>query len=787
MGLRDAVFFLSGVAALAYQVLWARLAARSLGGDAEGAAVVLALFMGGLGIGARLAAGFAARAPRPERAFAALEIALGAWAALTPWALERLDASAAWSVRVLGVCAVLLPATLAMGATFPLMGRLSIAAGARGGAETARFYGVNTLGACAGALLAPAWLMPAFGLRLGLAVAALFDVVAGLLALRASAPPRAPASPASPAPDARSPAPAPLLAATALLGAASLALEVLLTRLLIHVTGATLYAFAIVLAVFLAGIAWGSLQARAALEKGDGARELARAAAGAAPLALVGLLVLRWYLGERDLFGSLANRQPAQAATWRLWLFDALAAGFAFLPVTLAFGRALPAAVAAALAARPHAEPERALGSIYLANTLGALLGALAAGFLLLPVVGPRAGVALALLPAAAAAFLARAGLRAPLAGLALGALAGLFALAPPRERDTRALALYFGRNSTVAVEEGREEDGARVRALRVNGKVEATTAPVDMRLQRLLALVPGLLHGEVRTALVIGLGTGMTAGALLDLPALEGLEVFELEPRLPSAARHFAAWNGGLLDDPRTRVSIADGRVALAQSERRWDLITADPLHPATRGSSDLFSLEHFRAMAQHLAPGGVASQWLPLYELSTLDVRTVVATWCAAFPHTSAWLTAYDLALVGALEPLPERVHAFPPRVAEHLAQVGVRDALALDALLVARDADLRAWSSGTAPMTLDRPILEARAPLSFLSGYSTEVLAWAGRAEFVATLPEDLRPRARQARAHLERFLDELPSGWSRAAARYGRALLELPELAPHQPGD
>jgi spermidine synthase len=455
--------------------------------------------------------------------------------------------------------------------------------------------------------------------------------------------------------------------------------------------------------------------------------------------------------------------------------------------VTLAFGRALPAAVEAALAARPGTAPERTLGSLYLANTAGALLGALAAGFVLLPEVGPRAGVALALVPAALAAFLARAGGRAPLAGLALGTLAGLFALAPPRERDARLLALHFGRNSTVAVEEGREQDGARVRALRVNGKVEATTAPVDMRLQRLLSLLPGLLHGEVRSALVIGLGTGMTAGSLLDLPALESLEVFEIEPRLPAAARQFSAWNGGLLDDPRTRVSIADGRLALARSPRRWDLITADPLHPATRGSSDLFSLEHFRAMAAHLAPGGVASQWLPLYELSTLDVRTVVATWCAAFPHTSAWLTAYDLALVGSLEPLRERPDAIPPRAAAHLAEVGVRDELALAALLVARDGDLRAWSAGASPMTLDRPILEARAPLSFLSGYSIEVLAWAARADFVDTLPQDLRPRARLARAHLERFLAELPAGWSRAAANYGRALLERPELAPPLPGD
>jgi spermidine synthase len=784
MSLRDLVFFLSGVAALAYEVLWARLAARSLGGDAEGGAVVLALFMGGLGLGAHLAAGPAARARRPTLVFALLEIGLGAWAALSPYLLERLELAPAFALRAAGVAAVLLPATLAMGATFPLMGRLAIDVRAQGGASTARFYGVNTLGACVGALLAPAWLMPTFGLRLGLGVAALIDVAAGLLALRLAFAPRAPAG----APSGSGAVPARLLAAVALLGASSLALEVLLTRLLIHVTGATLYAFAIVLAVFLLGIGWGSLQSRQPLAAGArGAVLLARAAAWAAPLALGGLLALRLYLGERDLFGSLANRQPAGAATWRLWLFDALAAGFAFLPVTLAFGRALPAAVAAALEARPALAPERALGAVYLANTAGALAGALAGGFVLLPVVGPRVGVALALLPAALAAFLPRAGGRVPLLALAAALVAALFALGAPRERDTRLLELFFGRNSTVAVEEGVEPDGARVRSLRVNGKVEATTAPVDMRLQRLLGHVPALLHGDVQSALVIGLGTGMTAGALLDLPTLERLDVFELEPRLPRAARAFADWNGALLDDPRVRITIADGRVALARSAARFDLITADPLHPATRGSSDLFSLEHFRSMSAHLAEGGVASQWLPLYELSTLDVRTVVATWCAAFPHTSAWLTAYDLALVGSNAPLSERARAYPPAVARRQAEVGVDSAAELDALLVARDADLRAWSAGVEPMRLDLPVLEARAPASFLAGYSTEVLAWAGRASFVDSLPEELRPHARAWRAHLARFLQDLPAGWSAAAAAYGRALLAGPDLAPPAPGD
>lgn len=784
MPLRDLVFLLSGVAALAYEVLWARMAARSLGGDAEGSAVVLALFMLGLGLGARWASGPVARTRRPRHLFAALELAIAAWAALSPLGFARLELAPSFALRAAGVAALLLPATLAMGATFPLMGRLAIHARDQGGAATARFYGVNTLGACCGALLAPAWLLPAFGLSRGLAVAAAFDAAAGLLALLlADAPRREPEASAG-----ASGAPARVLLATALLGAASLALEVLLTRLLIHVTGATLYAFAIVLAVFLLGIGWGSLASRDPLARGvSAAAVLARAAAWSAPLAFAGLLALRWLLGERDLFGSLANRQPAGGATWRLWLFDALAAGIAFLPVTLAFGRALPAAVAAVLEARPTASPERTLGAVYLANTLGALAGALAGGFLLLPIVGPRAGVALALAPALLAAFVVGGGGRAALVALAAALALAFPALAPARGADARTLALFFGRNSTVAVEEGVEPDGALVRSLRVNGKVEATTAPVDMRLQRLLGHVPGLLHGEVRSALVIGMGTGMTAGSLLDLPTLERLDVFELEPRLPRATALFAEWNGALLDDPRTQVTFGDGRVTLARSARRFDLITADPLHPATRGSSDLFSLEHFQSMAAHLAEGGVASQWLPLYELSTLDVQTVVATWCAAFEHTSAWLTAYDLALVGSAAPLPESVGPFPARVSEHLAEVGVAGPLELEALLVARDGDLRAWSAGVAPMTLDRPILEARAPFSFLAGYSTEVLAWAGRAAFVETLPEAVRPHARAGRELLRRFLADLPQGWSLAAANYGRALLGRPDLAPHSPAD
>jgi len=319
------------------------------------------------------------------------------------------------------------------------------------------------------------------------------------------------------------------------------------------------------------------------------------------------------------------------------------------------------------------------------------------------------------------------------------------------------------------------------VRAIRINGKVCASTAPVDLRLQRLLGHVPGLLHGNVESALVIGLGTGMTAGSLLDLPTLQHLEVVEISTAVRSAARCFDPWTGGLFDDPRTHVRIGDGRHFLLIDDARYDLLTSDPIHPWTRGSSDLYALEHFGRMASHLAPGGIASQWLPLYQLSLEDVQTVVATWCAAFPGTAAWLTAYDLALIGWNEPPAGLAgwleRPFPPRVAAGLAQAGIESVTDLAALQVAGDAELRAFAGDTRPMTEDRPTLEFNAPKSFLKGYSVEALRWAGRPEYVMELPEAARPRARLVRAALAGFLERLPAGMSEAARIYGEELLRL----------
>lgn len=789
----DFVFFLSGAAALVEETVWARWLARILGSDAAGAAIVVAIFLGGLGLGALLFARVAERSNRPLRLYVMLELAIAAWAAATPFVLANAPPIESFVGRAAFATLVLLPPTLGFGATVPLMARLAVRSRAEATSETSAFYGANTLGAAAGALAAPFVLLPTFGLPGALWAAAGIEVLAAGLALALlSEPEGEPRTAAHAEPTQRFD---PILAAAMLLGFASLTLEIALLRLLVTVTGASVYAFGIVLCVFLLGIGLGARQLAArrtrtgvpesALE--DRSRRTHDAlflASLAAPLlVVVGLLALRLQLGEADLFAGLANRAVQGGSVVRSWFAHALFAGLALLPPAIAFGVALPAAAGSLAARRPDHERERWIARIYAWNTVGALAGSLVAAFLLIPAFGPRGAIVAGLVAPFAAASIVDFRRKHYVGLAALGTLVvATQSILPAVERDVpRARMLVHDAHTTASVHDARSSRGEPIRALRVNGKAEASTAPVDRRLQYLLGHVPGLLHGNVERALVIGLGTGMTAGSLLDLPTLTSLEIAEISPAVARAAREFDAWNGSVLTDRRTRLTIADGRHRLALASERFDLVTSDPVHPWTRGSSDLYTLEHFTAMAAHLAENGVASQWLPLYELSTEDVRTVAATWCAAFPHVTAWVTAYDLVLVGSRAPLA-RESTFgetplPPRVAEHLGPLGIRSAREIAALRVAGDARLRAFAAGVEPMRDARPVIEFRAPRAALSGYCAEVLAWASEPAGIAELPVELQPVARAHRAALARFLEDLPDGFTAASDRLGLELQSL----------
>ena len=802
----DVVFFLSGAAALVYQVAWARLLARLTGSDSIGIALVLAVFMAGMGFGAWFFAERVKRDNNPRFIFVSLVLIMAGWAVLSPLLLTLLEPVGSLFTRCGVAALVLFVPTAIMGATFPLMGQLTIGDDRETGEGTARFYGANTLGAAAGALLGAFVIFPLVGLSRGLYIGALFDVFAALLATGLVLPKRASAEssaesstlPASGQPPASSEEDLVVsesaslrrsaLVLTFLFGASSLALEVLLTRLLITVTGASVFAFALVLAVFLLGIGLGGRRARLYLTREGGAKRLLASCAVWIPaIGFGGLVFLRYQLGESDLFGVLANRMPSGAATPVLWASQAFLAGLALFPPAYGFGLALPACTALIVEARGRWSREQAMGRLYACNTAGATLGSLGAGFYLLPELGPRVSIAIAFFVTWSAVLFARADsvmkrLVLPTA-LALGL--GWFALrTAPTDGATRALFHSVGRDSTVSVLETTEQaiGQAGVRSLLVNGKVVATTAPVDLRLQRLLGTIPAHLHSDPKSALVIGLGTGMTAGALLDFPSLESLLIFEISSTVREGASYFQAWNSDVLNDPRTTIEIADGRHALLLSEQKFDIVTSDPIHPWTRGSSDLYAVEHFRQMAAHLAPDGIASQWLPLYQLSTEDVKTIVATWNAAFDHTSAWLSAYDLVLVGSNTPhllTDSFTQEFPPTVAANLKLAGISSWPELAALLVADTSALNELAASSQIMLEDHPRLEFRAPLAYLSGYATDILAWS-ESSYPKQLPAESQSRAREVRALLNEFLTDLPNGLTTAADRYGQRLLALPPL-------
>jgi spermidine synthase len=800
---RDLVFFASGAAGLVYQVAWARLATRTLGADALGVALVVATFMGGMALGAPLGA----RLPRarPERTFAAV-VALGALGAILSARLVGFPAGGSRTLDALRTVLCLLPSTLAMGATFPLMGRLTVASDAGDlGARTGDFYGANTLGAALGALLASFALLPALGLRHAIDAAAGLDLAAaGLALLWLGA--RTDAITVEPRPAAiavravsvravsvRAVAPARVLLALGLLGTSSLALEIVLTRLLVGVTGASVYAFGLVLCAFLTGLGLGARQARAWLRPTsdgsapDAADLLASAAAAAVAATALGLLALRLQTGVDDVFAPLANRTPTRGGVLGLWVSQAVVAAAVLVPPTVAFGFALPAGVAAL---SRGSDEGRLLSRAYLANTVGAAVGAIAAAWILLPTLGLRGATLAALVPAAlAVALVARRGsMRTMLCAMggalllypALGPWSGS-PLAPGRAANLEVVAEASGPVARAVVE--RLADDPDGRALRIDGKVVASSAQIDLRLQRLLAAVPAALHGEVDDALVIGLGMGTTAGCLLSLEGLERLTVVELSPAVAEVVGQFEPWTGPLLADPRLELILADGRAfaareAEADRGRRFDLVTADPIHPWTRGSSDLYSVEHFRRLSRLLRPGGVASQWLPLYQLTTDDLRTVVASWCDAFPATGAWLTAYDLVLVGAHEPLPPSQETadgpLPSGLERDLAPLGIDGGSDLAALAVADDAALRSFAASARPMEEDRPTLEFSAPKSFLAGYSEEALRWAAAALPIEEIAAPARGEARRIRELLESFLDEARADWRAAARNYGERL-------------
>jgi len=742
----------SGCAALLYEIVWFHLLRLVVGCSSVSMAFLLASFMGGMCLGTLLLPRCIGRHRHPLRVYAALELGIGVIGFALPALLSLLGdlyqqyaGSGMTGLVLRGVLcsAVLLVPTMLMGATLPAIARWLDTTTA-GMQRVGHFYVANLVGAVCGTVLAGFWLMPSYDLVVTTGVAVAVNVLVALAAFGIATlhpgPAAAPATPAV-APQAPIVRHTAVHVAIALSGATALGAEVVWTRLLSLLFGATVYTFSLILAVFLVGLGLGSWL---------GSLWLARTAQPRVWFACCQLLLapaLAWsafVITTVIPFGEPTHVFPREVyQNMPLhYAWDVLRCAFAIGPATVLWGASFPLALAAAGSGQQDAG--RLVAGIYAANTLGAIAGALGVGLFGVGGLGSKGTQQLLVVLAGASACLLlwRASTSAgPLRGTRTARLCGCAAavllfvlLTAPVPNPLIAFGrqivgwhsaheyLYTaeGVNSSVAITEL-----AGNRYFHINGRVEASTELNDMRLQRLLGHLPALVHPGPRSVLIVGCGAGVTAGCFVDHPSIERIVICELEPKVPAGVRvHLAKANRSVLDDPRTHLVIDDARHFLATTREKFDIITSDPVHPWVRGAASLYSAEYYELVQAHLNEGGVVTQWVPMYETDILSVKSQIGTFAQAFPETTMWSSdvtgkGYDLVMMARMRPGPIDVDAFDARIrrsGQLAEQCG--SAILLLQTYAGRDRDLRPWLAN-AQLNLD-----VNLRLQYLAGLRLDV---------------------------------------------------------------
>ncbi|MCL6693230.1 fused MFS/spermidine synthase [Pseudomonas sp. R3.Fl] len=726
------LMFASGGAALVFQVLWVKQLSLVVGVEVYAVTTAISAFFAGLALGGLAFGRWADRLRRPVRLYAGLELLVALLGVGATFALAHAAGAFARLEASLGLLAWLLPFALVglpaffMGGTLPVLVRALKPAEGQLGRAGGGLYAANTAGAIAGTLLAAFVLLPALGVLGSACAAAGFNLLAAagaLLVRREAVEPAAPAGQVAPP---RRPAMRLAIALYCVAGGVALGYEVVWTQSIVQFMSTRAFAFAVVLATYLCGLVLGSaLYARRADRLRDpwGLFGLLIAAAGLlAILQIAGLGA--WLLGAQTRAEALMLGLGGSELAGMCARFAVAALCVVFLPTTL-LGAAFPLALRLAV---DSAHVGRDVGRVVALNTLGGILGVMLTGFVLVPALGLVRTLALLAVLAAAVGLLAvwrgegvgkrlRLGVAlVAVATLAVGALTSPRHLAEllPAARHGQITFYEEGRGGTVAVvEQGRGQN--RFSRLYIQGVSNTGDAMPSLRYMRLQALLPLLVHdGEPRSALVIGFGTGITAGAMLRYQGLQHPVVAELLPEVLAAAPHFK----GTFDarhDPRLEIRLRDGRRELLRSAERYDMITLEPPPPSAAGVVNLYSRDFYQLAASRLEQGGIVAQWLPLPTQNEEDSRALVRSFIDVFPHAWLWTTEFhEMLLVGSLQPLrldvPRIRERFAqPEVSAALAEVGVDSPEALLATWVTDRAGLESFAGDAPPVTDDQPRIE------------------------------------------------------------------------------
>ena len=771
-------------------MVWSRVLAAMFGSALTGTGLLLAIFMAGLGFGSVLGGRVVTRSRlSPLAMFGLIEIGIGILVFATPWlfraaapatlALESnfSDALAALAPALTSIV-ILGPIVILMGMTFPLF-----LAGIRGtderlGADAGWVYGVNTLGAVAGTIVAGFWLLPALGITRTLFIAGTVDLLVGVTCFALGGAGRPNKEQVEHAVvDRWAPGVRRAFTIAVLGGAAALILEVAWFRALMSIFGSSVYAISLMLGAFLLGLAGGSIFGAPRVSARPVLAQIHTSIAFTSTLVTFLLqIVPLGYIVLLERFGrsfSIVNFGTS------LLLFLTL-----ILPTAL-MGAALPAVIAWGARAGGSAA---SAGRIYAGSSLGSAAGSLLAGFAIVPWWGVRGAVLVAALLSLVAAYLshrtwsdrdsARAAFRLGIATAVMWAIwfggllpwnwrvltGGHYAYAhlysggaeaagrptkrrvvltsdppfvdatfrspqaTPPQGEARLLSWRDGRFAQVAVTEE-----AGIRTMLLNGKADASTATADMRTQLLLGHLPVLFAPAEPSgnAMIIGLGSGVTAGAVAAWP-FEKIVAAEIEPEVARATEYFREENRNVLADPRVTLRIDDGRRILARANQPISLLTSEPSNLWMSGVSLLFTREFFELAASRLGERGVFCQWLHLYQIGEDDVRTFMATIATAFPHLVVFADEADLFVVASREPLNLDPEVWAARLRGNdvarnaLARVGIRSAADLAQGILADERAVRQWSAGAPLHSDDHPILEFTAARNMSFDRSRRILA-------------------------------------------------------------
>jgi spermidine synthase len=780
------LFCASGAAALIYEIVWFQLIQLVIGSSGISLGLLLGTFMGGMCLGSVSLARLIPMGWPPLRVYAVLEFGIGICGLvllfLLPYATHTY---ALWGEGLAGLtgrtllCGIaLLPPTILMGATLPAISRW-LDSTPEGLSSVGLLYAANIVGAVLGCLAAGFYFLRLHDMATTTYVAVALNLCVGttVLCLSGNAKRRRGAANLDSTTAARYGGKV-VYIVIAFSGFCALSGEVVWTRLLSLMLGATVYAFSIILAVFLGGLALGSW----------GGASLVRTARDPALALAICQLLLALAVGWAAfmLADSLPYWPIQPSLSHNVWLtlqLDLVRCAWAIFPATCLFGAGFPLALAAAVPTR--GDQARFVGRLYAANTLGAVFGALSSSLLLLPWMGSqdlqRLLIAIATFSGALMLFFSRAqksskevgaaserkewassplpsreekkeaqptaaeaqttSLPLPLKtkqnrgerslrpftnkGPALGLAVVAFLCAAvliwtvprlpwglvaygrylPGKTDLgKVLFVGEGINASVAV----TELSTGVRNFHISGKVEASTDPHDMRLQRMLGHIPALLHPQPRSALIVGCGAGVTAGCFVPYPQIQSIVICEIEPLIPGVvAQFFGQENYDIVRDPRSRVVYDDARHYILTTHQKFDIITSDPIHPWVKGAATLYTKEYFELCKAHLNPGGLVTQWVPLYESNLAVVKSEIATFFQVFPNGTIWSNddqgeGYDVVLLGSAEPQTIDLQVVQERlgredyhaVLQSLREVGLKSSYSLFATYAGQAADLKPW---------------------------------------------------------------------------------------------